>query len=363
MRILVLVTDAFGGRGGIAKFNRDFLTALAVHPKVAEVVTLPRRIEETVGGMPPRISYRTEAARGKLAFAASMAAELGPRSHYDMVIAGHMNLLPLAVAFQCLRGGELGLVIHGIEAWQPSRRFFTAPALRRLRWLLSVSRYTEDQFLRWAPVPAATRRIVVPNTVDTAKFAPGLRNRELLDRYGLDGRTVIMTLARLDARERCKGIDETLAALPRLIRHHPTITYLVCGDGTDRARLEAKARSLGLADNRVVFAGYVAEDEKTDHYRLADCFLLTGWCEGFGIALLEAQACGVPVVASVLDGSREAVVDCERSILVDPRDPVELAAGIEMALARPRGIVPPEIERSSFPALERQVQELFEMAV
>jgi glycosyltransferase involved in cell wall biosynthesis len=171
-----------------------------------------------------------------------------------------------------------------------------------------------------------------------------------------------MTLARLDARERCKGIDETLVALPRLLRDHPAITYLVCGDGTDRARLEAKARSLGLGADRVVFAGYVPESEKADHYRLADCFLLTGWCEGFGIALLEAQACGIPVVASVLDGSREALVDREQGISVDPRDPLELAAGIERALARSRGVAPPDIERFSFRTFESRVQKLVEMS-
>ena len=96
--------------------------------------------------------------------------------------------------------------------------------------------------------------------------------------------------------------------LPALAADVPDVAYLIAGDGDDRARLEKKAAALGVAD-RVVFAGYVPEEEKADHYRLADAFVMPGRGEGFGIVYLEALACGVPVVASSLDASREAVRD------------------------------------------------------
>ena len=75
-------------------------------------------------------------------------------------------------------------------------------------------------------------------------------------------------------------------------------------------RLERKAASLGLKGN-VVFAGRVSEAEKADHYRLADVFVMPGRQEGFGFVFLEAMACGIPVVASSVDGSREAVLNGE----------------------------------------------------
>ena len=68
-------------------------------------------------------------------------------------------------------------------------------------------------------------------------------------------------------------------------------------------KLLVQADALGLRD-AVVFAGYITEAEKVRHFGLADVFLLAGWGEGFGIVLLEAMACGVPVVASRRDGSR-----------------------------------------------------------
>ena len=65
--------------------------------------------------------------------------------------------------------------------------------------------------------------------------------------------------------------------------------------------------------------------------------MLAGWGEGFGLVLLEALACGVPVVASKLDGSYEAVKQGALGVAVDPRDPDALCAGILEALRRPSG--------------------------
>ena len=104
----------------------------------------------------------------------------------------------------------------------------------------------------------------------------------------------MLTLARLSAAERYKGIDELLELMPRLLRDIPSLTYVIAGDGDDRPRLEEKARALGVG-SRVVFTGYVPESEKADHFRLADTFAMTGRGEGFGIVYLEALASGVAI--------------------------------------------------------------------
>jgi glycosyltransferase involved in cell wall biosynthesis len=71
-------------------------------------------------------------------------------------------------------------------------------------------------------------------------------------------------------QEKRKGHDEVLDVLPELVEDRPDLAYLVCGDGDDRPRLEAKARRLGLS-GRVVFAGYVPETEKVDHSGHPSC--------------------------------------------------------------------------------------------
>ena len=116
----------------------------------------------------------------------------------------------------------------------------------------------------------------------------------------------------------------------------PDLVYLIAGDGDDRSRLESKTRALGL-DSHVVFAGYITEEEKAAHYRLADAFVMPGHGEGFGIVYLEAMACGITVVASKADASREAVCNGELGIFVDPKNPEELRDGILNLLAQPRG--------------------------
>ena len=128
-----------------------------------------------------------------------------------------------------------------------------------------------------------------------------------------------------------------LEILPQLLADEENLSYLIAGDGDDRQRLERKAASLGL-NKHVVFAGRVPEGEKADHYRLADVFVMPGRQEGFGFVFLEAMASGIPVVASSLDGSREAVLDGELGEHADPDDREALKAAIRRALKRPRQI-------------------------
>ena len=218
----------------------------------------------------------------------------------------------------------------------PFRRAAVHAAARRVTMAVAVSETTRGRFLAWAPVaPDAVR--VVPNTFESGAFAPGPRPDALLDRYGLHDRRVVLTFGRLAGLERRKGFDVVLEALPALADAVPDVAYVIAGWGHDRDRLEAKARALGVAD-RVVFTGYVPEEEKPDLYRLADCFAMPSRGEGFGIVLLEAMASGVPVVASSADASHEAVLHGDLGAIVDPGDPASVVEGIRDALGQEKGV-------------------------
>jgi glycosyltransferase involved in cell wall biosynthesis len=205
----------------------------------------------------------------------------------------------------------------------------------------------------WAGLPHSTYT-VLPNAIHLDRYGVAPKPLALLTRYGLHDRRVILTLARLRSNERYKGVDEILETLPELIAGDRTLTYLVAGDGDDRARLEAKARTLGLA-RHVVFAGFVEESEKADHFRLADVFAMPGRGEGFGFVFLEALACGVPVVGSLVDGSREALQDGALGELVDPADRDSVRAGIVRALRKPIAI-PPDLVHFSWPAFTARLR-------
>jgi len=202
--------------------------------------------------------------------------------------------------------------------------------------VISISQFTKQRFLSWSAVHDSQVHLL-PNAIHMEKYGIGDKPNYLEERYGLGGRKVLMTLARLQQNEQQKGLDEMLEVFPELLAEEKNLSYLIAGDGDDKERLERKAASLGL-NGHVVFAGRVLEAEKADHYRLADAFVMAGRQEGFGFVFLEAMASGIPVVASSLDGSREAVLDGELGELADPDDREALKAAIRRALRRPRQI-------------------------
>jgi glycosyltransferase involved in cell wall biosynthesis len=354
-RALALVTDAYGGHGGIAQFNRNLIAALAKMANCAEVVVLPRVIPHPVTGVPHRVAFVRAAAAGKLRYALALLRALRA-GRFDLVVIGHINLTAIGTRAARIARAPSVLFVHGIDAWTRHRSASVRRGLRRVRRLVGVSRLTLTRMASWATT-GAVQQEVLPNCVDLAAFAPGPRPEDLQVSLGLRGRSVVMTLGRLASEERYKGFDEVMEVLPELSVAIPDVAYLICGDGPDRPRLVRKAEDLGVAD-RVRFAGFVPEERKADYYRLADAYVMPSRGEGFGIVLLEAMACGVPVVASTLDGGREAVRDGELGILVDPGDRAALKRAILEALARPRGVVPAGLEQFSFASFEARTHAL-----
>ncbi len=356
MRILALVSDAFGGLGGIAQYNRDLLGALSSYPGVTEVVAVTRRAPLPLEPLPPKLTYVTSGINGKLRYLLAVLRCLATPGKYELICCGHLFLLPLAYLAKWKTGAPLALVIFGLDAWQPPRSALAARFASKVDAVISISEVTAVRFLAWARLPR-DRVFLLPNAVVRQHYGVGGKNPDLLQRYGLAGKTVLLTVSRLCATDNYKGIDEVLGLMPALAAEVPEIAYLIVGDGDDRERLQARARSLGVAD-RVVFASFIPEKEKPDHYRLADAYVMPGWGEGFGFVYLEAMACGIPVLGSKLDGSREALRDGALGILVDPHDPDELRWGILEALNRPRGIIPPGLSHFSLENFTRRCHEI-----
>lgn len=351
MPVAALVTEAFGGEGGIALYNRDLLTALCELPQCRGVTAIPRLLRAAPGPLPQGIDFRARAAEGTLAYLRQWLRLLRDPPGYDLVICGHINLLPLAELVRRRFGVPLVLFIYGIDAWRPTGRRLADRLAKRVDAVVSISALTLERFQRWAGRTAAS--FLLPNAIHAERYGPGEKPLYLLERYGLQGCRVLLTLGRLSAAERYKGIDEVLELLPRLTEEVPDLHYLVVGEGDDRPRLEAKATALGVGD-RVIFAGAIPEGEKADHYRLADAFVMAGRGEGFGFVFLEAMACGIPVVASSRDGSREAVRDGQLGLLADPDDPAHLYAAIGQALRQPRG-VPDGLDYFAYPRFRERL--------
>lgn len=361
MRILLLIHEAVGGRGGIARFNADFLGALVLARPQARIVVAPRYGTHEAAALPESIRIVGQRPAGKLAFAARTLQALAALPNPDLIIAGHLHLLPYAALARMFTRAKLGTIVHGIDAWEPTGRPLVDRRTRDLDFFLAVSELTKARFAGWTGLDPA-RGLVLPNTVDLGAFGPGPKDPELESRWNLHGRKVLLTLARLEAAERYKGIDEIIDVLPALVERVPDLVYVIAGDGNDRDRLDAKVAERGLG-TRVVFTGRVAEEDKVKLYRTADAFAMPGRGEGFGIVFLEAMACGIPVVGSKLDASREALDHGKLGVLVDPRNRLELIQGLVEALARPRGVVPPGLEMFALPAFRARVRAIVDQLV
>lgn len=323
--MLALVTDAFGGHGGIAQYNRGFLSALADSDAVASVTVVPRQATGRVK-TPSRIR-QTPAYRGRIAFTlAALHASLFRQ--IDVVFCGHLYMAPLAFLIARLKGAKLVMQAHGVEAWPRPAPWIRA-AVESADLILGVSRHTRRTLLGWAAI-APERVLVLPNSI-TADFTPG-DGADLRKAWGLDGKRVLLSVGRMSARERYKGHDRVIAALTPLLKSGHDAIYVIIGDGDDRPRLQAMVEREGLAD-RVRFMGEIDRRTLVDAYRLADLFVMPSTGEGFGIAFLEAMACGTPALGLAIAGALDPLSD---GVLGRAVTEQEWLAALDEALNRPK---------------------------
>jgi phosphatidyl-myo-inositol dimannoside synthase len=309
--ILALVTDAYGGRGGIAQYNRDFLGALGEIELLSWITILPRQVPDPPE--PPKGIRQLPACSGRIRYsvAALRTALVQP---VDLVFCGHLFMAPLATLIAKLKHAKLVIQTHGLEAWSRPSRWQRA-AVEQADLVLSVSRHTRAAVLSWAAI-APERVVVVPNTVrEIFKPGDGSVRRSTL---GLNGKRVLLTVGRMDSRERYKGHDRVIAAIPELVKRGHDICYLIVGEGNDRPRLESLGIKTGAKD-RVRFLGAVDSQTLAEIYRCADLFVMPSTGEGFGVAFLEAVASGTPALGLDVAGSRDALGDGELGSMV-PED-------------------------------------------
>jgi asparagine synthase (glutamine-hydrolysing) len=326
-RVLLLLSEVYSTKGGIQSYNQGLLRAIgeAFPHTELRVVSANDTVIPNEAAAAGRVFFTGCGPRGsslrKLRATANAWREvLGHRP--DLLVCGHMNFAPLAWALRWFGVPRTTLVAYGIEAWSPSLSL--RAAARRMDQVLAVSRYTRQRMIEWGIV--AERAKVLPATVDGEVFRP-------IGHRDPDRAPTLLTLARLDASERSKGIDQIIELVPALRRRHPTLQYVVCGTGDDIPRLRRLAADLGVLD-AVAFLGHIPDEALLSTLSSADVFVMPSRKEGFGIVFIEAMACGVPVIACGLEGSREALLDGRVGTLVDSGDPGALEAAVLTQLAR-----------------------------
>jgi glycosyltransferase involved in cell wall biosynthesis len=271
---------------------------------------------------PLRRAYAEAKLLERLTLALPALPELA-RGGYDIIhIQKPYDIAPALLARRLAGPGGPRVVLgcHGEDFYRGDRRL--APLVDAA---VSCSRFNAET----VAARYGFRPEVVFNGIDTGLFRPSPPDPHLRARLGVPaGAPLLLYVGRLQP---WKGVATAVAALARL----PGAHLLVAGDGVDRPNLERQARELGLA-GRVHFLGLVPRETLPPLFAAVDLLVATSFAsETFGIGLVEAQACGLPVVASRWGGFPEVVDEGRTGLLYPPRDEAALANAAGALLADP----------------------------
>ncbi len=221
--------------------------------------------------------------------------------------------LPVTVT---ARGTDLSLIPQF-----PAPRKMILEAAANASAMITVCQALKDTLVEMGVAP--DRVTVLRNGVDLELFRPVDRQaaREAL---GLTRRTLASVGLLIDR----KGHHHIIRALKQL----PETDLLIAGDGPDRRALERLAQEEGVSD-RVRFLGSVDQNRLREIYNAVDALVLASSREGWANVLLEAMACGTPVVASAVWGTPEVVARPEAGVLMPSLDPQGVAAGVTSLFA------------------------------
>lgn len=207
---------------------------------------------------------------------------------------------------------------HG-HPWYPYARTVLAPLVRRLSCRIAVSEPARRTIAHWFP---GTYEIV-PNGIDADMFQTPRARPDDFAR----GQLHVLFVGRLEPR---KGVDVLIRAMPIVQQRVPTARLVIVGDGPDRAALTSLARTIGVD---VQFAGHVDDERLAACLQTSDvvCSPALGG-ESFGIVLLEAMACGKPIVASRIDGYAGLLETVDCAVMVPPKSVDALAGALASLL-------------------------------
>jgi glycosyltransferase involved in cell wall biosynthesis len=234
-------------------------------------------------------------------------------------------LAPLGCLLKSLSNSSVSITVHGLDVTyaNPVYQWLIASSLRFLDGIACVSQATLEECIK-RRVPREKCR-VIPNGIYPDRIFMATSRSDLIKEVekglgcSLEGRKILLTVGRLVRRKGVKWFVEQV--LPFLGKSY---LYIVVGNGPEFAAIQDSIRR-GQLENRVILSGW-----QSDHFRncllnVADAFIMPnlnvpGDVEGFGIAALEAGACGVPVIAAGIQGIRDAVIEGVTGHLVEERN-------------------------------------------
>ncbi len=281
----------------------------------------------------------------------------GPRGQVIHLNQMYREILP-ALLVKRLRGTPIVICVSCGGAYGDIARLKVVPFGR---WMLRLSRRADavislsDQITEELIEAGfvAERIAKIPNAVDTSRYLPSTHEerQHLRDELHLpQGGPLVIFTGRLHFQ---KAIDRLIRAWKEVAAAHPTANLLILGEGPEEARLRQLTSDLELF-NSIHFLGHI--EGVLPYLRASDVFVLASLFEGVSLSMLEAMACGMPVVTTNIGGTREVIRDNVDGLLIGPDDVPGLAARLSQALTNPA------LRQQVGAQARRRVEELYGLA-
>jgi L-malate glycosyltransferase len=291
--------------------------------RVSLISTVPPALPPSLRDLP---CFTIPTAIAGLSAAQRLATLLGGWARVSGIVAAlkpdlvHLHSLPTPAAVPfLLRLPRLVVSVWGSDVVQRDRRKarLYPYLLARADGLSATSRYLAAVTAGYLRVPRPIA--VIPFGIDPSRFTPAAQPVS---------EPLIGTLRHLEANY---GIDVLIEALPLLLRSEPRIQVAIGGEGSLRSRLERRIMELDIV-GQIALPGRIPHADVPAFLRSLSIFVVPSRAESFGVAALEAQACGLPVVASDVGGLPEVLRDGETGLLVPPEQPQALADALLVLL-------------------------------
>ena len=242
---------------------------------------------------------------------------------------------PLALMAKQLRtSGATNIVAlsHGHEIWWakiPVLKQLLRKIIKDVDHLGYLGQFTKSEIVKASN--QIDKFVQIAPGIDTDHFMPKSARADLIKKYRLEDRRVIVSVGRLVHR---KGQDKLIESLPKILQSFPDAVLLLVGEGPIKQMLKNTAKQSGVT-NQVIFAGRVQHIDLPDYICLGEVFAMPVRSrfaglevEGLGIVYLEASACGLPVIVGNSGGATDAVIDGVTGLLVDGSDIDQIADAV-----------------------------------
>lgn len=347
MKVLILAMKYIPASGGSASYAYNM--AIGLH-----------RLGHRITVMAPTYSHRTMDDR-TFPFEVKRLVWSGPHfGMFRLLFAAlhlgfvYMRLKPDVIWTTSFAGCRvLGLLtflrvkfigtIHGggIHRRYPSKKlsnrfgdFLGLSFMKRAEAIVTISEESKKIFAAKLPYGSILSKLrLIYNSIDFDESKFVTKESALQKLPHLRNKQVILTVARLVA---AKGQDVVIRSLRILKEKHPDAVYIIVGEGVERPALEKLVKDLQLQD-RVIFAGYVNDEELETYYGVCDLFVMAGrwtpnFVEGFGLVYIEAGIRGKAVIGTHVGGIPEAIMDNKTGFVIEPENPEALADKISLLL-------------------------------